>query len=529
MNERFPDALMAPRWYILVGFLILVVVVVALHLPRLDSGFVVPLDYQEVHRALTVDRENPYRLLTEPHAGFGYRPLSQSVHFLTTVLGDGNPMVFLFRNLLSHLITTLLVFLLAARLLQNWAAGLFASAVFALHPASVSMVSIPVYHASEPLLPVLAALTAVFYANQEGRRSTWVLMVAIASISVSPWLSENGLWLLVPATVFALWLRNRSDRNWLSMLVVPWASAVAFLVVRNEVISIAGQILTVQEASTYGLKNVAMILSNMGIYQVATAMPFDYLTVMDPFTQGFSRSDLLRELATSVPLMIVVGGALFFALVTYAGIGFCWVRKCQTRLMIVATVMLIFFWLSSSLKIVFAYATEMYVYGGSPWWAIGITALAMAVLAWMPLPMRTYARRSIVFVAVLVLVGYGYAVHARVGHLVEKSGRLDMPRELVERLWEEAPVSSIAIVVSCRIPFGFSGFGLNSGYALLLPQYRELNFGARADKVSVFRAGEASIEDLSAFGARVVFVDEALMATVDAKAAATENEACGTH
>ena len=530
MNERFPDALEAPRWYILAGFLILAVIVVALHFPRLDSGFVVPLDYEEVHRALAVDLENPYRLFTEPHAGFAYRPLSQSVHYLTTTLGDGDPRIFLVRNLVSHLITTVLVLFLAALLLRSWTGALFAAAFFALHPAAVSMVSVPVYQAYGTLFPVLAALAAVFYVDREGTRSTWVLTVSITSISVSPWLSENGLWLVAPATIFALWLRSRSDRNWLPMLVVPWVSAIAFLLLRNEVVSIASQILAVQDASTYGLKSLFTILSNMVIYQVGTAMPFDYLLGIDPLTQGLSRSQLLSESASLIPRMLAVAGAFVVASATYVGLGLCWVNNCNRRLVIVASVMLMLFWLASSLKIVFAHGTEMYVYGGSPWWAIGMTAVAMAALARIPITLRIPARRLLALFAVGLLVGYGYAVHVRVGTLVEKADRLEMPRELAQGLLKASrgENGAVAIVVSCRIPFGFSVYGLNGGSAVLLHEYRALNFGDRADTVSGFRAGTVSTEDLFAFGARVVFVDETLMATVDAKAAATENEACAT-
>jgi hypothetical protein len=515
------------------GFGLLVVVLLFLHAPRLETGFVVPLDFAEVDRALGLDHDDPARIWNEPHAGFGYRPITQFVHFLTVEAGDGSAQAFLIRNLASHVVSSGLVMLLGTMLLRSWVAGLVVASFFALHPASVSVVSVPVYHAYGLIVPLLAVTLGLYYLQRLEKRPIWAISFAVMLVSIAPWMSENGLWLLAPVTAMAIWLRAVRDPSWLFVAAIPWLSALVFLFVRNQIVNIADQVLLVQDVATYGLKSPSVIAFNMVMYQIGAAMPFDYLLGMDPLVQGFSRGNLLGSTFGISVVVISAGAALALAMAIYAALTWLWLRSKRSKrrdLVIVATGMITLFWFSSILKLVFAQSTEMYVYEGSPWWMLGVAAVLVAAVSEMPEHVQTVAKRASVVLFILILGGYGFATYVRINVLVEKAQRLEAPAHMAASVWEVAGQDEldIAIVISCDVPFGFSVYGLNRGSALLGDHYKNVSFGEQGRRVVTYRAGRISTRMLAEYDDRVFYVDEAMRTIRSADAAIGEDARCKT-
>lgn len=518
---------LSSRVLTLAGFAVLTGLLVLIYVPRIETGYVVPLDFSEVDRALTFDRDDPRRLWTEPHAGFGFRPVTQWVHLMTAVAGDGSASVFLIRNLMSHLANAVLVTILASLLLRSSLRGLIVGFFFALHPLAVSMVGVPVYHPYGVSVYLVAgiAFTLAIESHVSGRR--WLLGLVAVLSSIAPWMTENGLWLLTPASGAALWFLIRKCAGWWITLI-PWLSAVSYLAVRNRVVNIADQVTVVQETGTYGLRSISGLISNLLVYQVGAALPVDYLLGMDPRVESLSRTDLLGAQGNNFMVVAAVVGSLALALLAYVALVRSLMRSANRRLAVVGLLMILAFWLSAALKLVFAASTEMYVYEGSPWWLIGVAAITFASTDSLPPRSRRRTHFVLAIPATLILVGFAYSTSVRIDILNEKAMLLQAPANLVRQVAADSEDDrlSVAVVVDCEVPFGFSAFGLNRGSAILSTGYARLYFRDLADRVHVFRAGQLDANVLEAFGEHVVYVDDELAARLSPSAAAESNERC---
>jgi hypothetical protein len=70
-------------------------------------------EFIEIHRAAFEDTHEPLRVFATPHfSSYKYRPLNRSVNLLTYWVGDGNPIYFRIRNLISHIINVSLIYIL---------------------------------------------------------------------------------------------------------------------------------------------------------------------------------------------------------------------------------------------------------------------------------------------------------------------------------------------------------------------------------------------------------------------------------
>lgn len=181
--------------------------------------------------------------------GDGYRPITILAFKIQWVIGHGNPAVFHAVNILLYAAVSVLVFVLARRLLPLWAAWLV-GASFAVHPVHVEAVA-NVVGQSEMLVALAVIAATILYVNdrlREGggaagalRPSTivWiVLLYAFGCLS-----KEHGI--VLPGILLAAELTVIDDRSSLRDRIVrlrPFylgmaAVAVAFLAARSFVLS----------------------------------------------------------------------------------------------------------------------------------------------------------------------------------------------------------------------------------------------------------------------------------------------------
>ena len=175
--------------------------------------------------------------------GDGYRPLTIIAYKIEWALGRGSPVVFHAANMLLYAAASLLVFLLARRLLPLWAAWLV-GALFAVHPVHVESVANVVGQAELLVaLPVLGAVLLYLRDREVGslRPSTvaWILFLyAIGCLA-----KEHAI--VLPAILLAAELTVIEDRapvrdrlrRLRPFYVATVAVALAFIAARARVLS----------------------------------------------------------------------------------------------------------------------------------------------------------------------------------------------------------------------------------------------------------------------------------------------------
>lgn len=147
----------------------------------------------------------------KPVSGDGYRPITIIAYKIEWAIGRGSPVAFHAANILLYAAVSLLVFVLARRLLPLWAAWVV-GALFAVHPVHVEAVA-NVVGQSEMLvaLPVLAATLLYIGDRRAGalRWSTagWILLLyAFACLA-----KEHGI--VLPAILLAAELTVLDDAS----------------------------------------------------------------------------------------------------------------------------------------------------------------------------------------------------------------------------------------------------------------------------------------------------------------------------
>jgi Tfp pilus assembly protein PilF len=130
------------RAFRLVCAAVLVVAVVVVLSPCLEGGFLNWDDNDYVTENPLVQRaswESVGSGFTSLHAGH-YFPLVLASYILDQRVGGGDPRVFHRTNLILHVVSTLLVFLLASSLAESTVRGLAVALLFGIHPAHVESV-----------------------------------------------------------------------------------------------------------------------------------------------------------------------------------------------------------------------------------------------------------------------------------------------------------------------------------------------------------------------------------------------------
>jgi hypothetical protein len=175
--------------------------------------------------------------------GDGYRPLTMLAFKIEYAIGGGQPMVFHATNILLYTITAVLVFLLARRLLPEWAA-ILTGACFAVHPVHVEAVANVVGQSellvAAALLPAIALYLRDRMAGPLRPRTAAAIagLFAVACFSKEHGIVLPGILLAAELTVIsdpAPWReRVRRDRPFYLVLTLVAVIAVA---VRSSVLS----------------------------------------------------------------------------------------------------------------------------------------------------------------------------------------------------------------------------------------------------------------------------------------------------
>ncbi len=208
---------------ILLGLLVEVLV---LYGPTLRFSFLLDDSYD-----LVVVRHTSYwELLFQPLPGFSYyRPLTFVLYKLVHDLWGGTePWHYHFLSVLLHLLNTLLLALLARRVVGSVSAALSAS-LFAAFPFAYQAVQIV---CALPHLLVTSAMLATLVLWEQGREQTghtgrlWRCAAMVVALA-APGFHETGV---LSGTVVILWIVLRSRAGWRRALLVEsgWLSVVLF-------------------------------------------------------------------------------------------------------------------------------------------------------------------------------------------------------------------------------------------------------------------------------------------------------------
>jgi Flp pilus assembly protein TadD len=202
MSSTSTDGHPSPRALVLLGLLALLP-----YLNALPDGFT--FDDGPVIRKnpVVTDGVDVLRILASPTPpGDLYRPITMLSFAINERLSPGRPALFHAVNISLHAITTLLVYLLALRLLDSARAAVIGAALFAVHPIHTEAVTNIVGRAE--LLAALFGLAALLTAARAGatarRGSRLALQVtSLTAFSLAVMSKESGLTVLP----LILWLR----------------------------------------------------------------------------------------------------------------------------------------------------------------------------------------------------------------------------------------------------------------------------------------------------------------------------------
>jgi protein O-mannosyl-transferase len=189
-----------------------------------------------------------YRLFAMPYwpiqwGGDGYRPLTMLAFRLEWAIGHGAPVVFHAANILLYIVTSVLVFWLARRLLPLTFAWL-AAALFAVHPVHVEAVANVVGQSELLVACALVGATLIYLRErQRGQLRPWGAVAIAFLYAVACFAKEHGI--VLPAILVAAELTVLEDaataRQRIARLrpfyLALLAVAIAFIGVRSLVLA----------------------------------------------------------------------------------------------------------------------------------------------------------------------------------------------------------------------------------------------------------------------------------------------------
>jgi Flp pilus assembly protein TadD len=167
---------------------------------------------------------------------FYYRPLVTVSYALNYAICGADAAGFKLVNLLLHAVVTLLVFILARRILSRDLPALMAALIFAVHPAHTEAVAW-ISARTELLAAVFALASVLAFWRYTGQGSRAWYAASVASFFAALLSKENVL--ILPVILAALvWIR-RPRPQWRRALIelIPFAAAVlVYLVIRRVVL-----------------------------------------------------------------------------------------------------------------------------------------------------------------------------------------------------------------------------------------------------------------------------------------------------
>jgi hypothetical protein len=185
--------------------------------------------------------QNPY--WPKDWGGDGYRPLTILAFKIEWVLSGGKPFLFHATNIVLYAFVSLLVFLIARRILPLWAAWISA-ALFAVHPVHVEAVANVVGQSELLVAASILGATLLYLADRQRGELRMSTVGAIASLyALACFSKEHGI--VLPAILLACELTVVHDsaslrsrilaQRWLYLML--GSVAIAFVLVRSAVLS----------------------------------------------------------------------------------------------------------------------------------------------------------------------------------------------------------------------------------------------------------------------------------------------------
>ncbi len=195
------DAMVIIRKRILSPLLVIVLVAICVYSTSFFNGFVMDDEGIIVSNPTTHHLSNIREVIFSPDVVKPYyRPLNRASYLIDYQLFGLNPFWFHLINIMIHILNALLLYLVAARLLDDPGAALIAALLFAVHPANSEAVNF--ISARNTLLALclsLASLLAFMKAEDKGVR--WLILSAL--LFFFGLLSKETAFMLV--VVFALY------------------------------------------------------------------------------------------------------------------------------------------------------------------------------------------------------------------------------------------------------------------------------------------------------------------------------------
>ncbi len=175
--------------------------------------------------------------------GDGYRPLTILAFKIQWVIGHGNPFVFHVVNIALYATVSVLVFLLAKRVLPLWAAWI-TGALFAVHPVHVEAVANLVGQSELLVATFLLVAMLLFLGDRQRGVLRGQTIAAIATLYAAACFSKEHA-IVLPALLLACELTVLRDDDSLvkrllsqkSLYISLGAIAVSFVVIRGAVLA----------------------------------------------------------------------------------------------------------------------------------------------------------------------------------------------------------------------------------------------------------------------------------------------------
>jgi hypothetical protein len=224
-------------------------------------------DFNETHRANFEDRREPARIFTTTHfESPKYRPLNRALTYLCWRLGGGSPLPFRLRNLLFHLIASLLVYQLAIFFTGDGLTALCAGLLFCLEPMVNQNVSAAIFTNTAAYAALLGSFLLFVHSARSKRLAPLTASLLLALTGVFLYESAIVLFGMMVAWLGLCWLRKEPPGGtWLKVWISGSLAVIAiFALVRHQVVYL----------STPRAPLAAMV-HNMIVYAAGLLSPVD--------------------------------------------------------------------------------------------------------------------------------------------------------------------------------------------------------------------------------------------------------------
>jgi len=502
-------------WFLLIA----VIVISVLPYRQLFSrGFSDTDDFLELHRAVTTDITAPSKIFLTPHYSNRYRPVNRIITATTTYLFGLNAQGFLLRNLVFHIASVILVFLIALSLTGNQGISAITSVLFALHPSNVNFISVAINtHSFGSCLILLAVFLLIpdnisnGYIHVKYRK----VLLSLSLLIIATCSTEMYLWVLPIFMIYMIWLFcKNSNKQYLFFAFTAILFVLFFLAVRHSIID--SKIYTISNyGDTYGLRGLWQIAMNFAMYLTAAGFSLDPLLFFNPVVQTLPMgSDLLKSpgLVFSLLMSFVVVFGTLFGIVSVVP---SWRHRNNLFILLFFSLFL----LSLSVILISAKASETYMYLPNAFMALTQGLLLNELMRLSPEDgcglKTTYVVVTLLF---LVMVIRCYSVDHRNRILADKANRVQYMQNEIRRALKDNRAQTIFFATLCPERKGYSVYG-GQGINILMgrgcalgreTKFVQLTLGDMKVKAKSMAFSEVMKEDKlpGPIGTKILFIDD---------------------